>query len=748
MIGNVKLALSKLLIVFVLVVFVLASLPAASVRAAVINYYVDNTSSLGTCSDTLNDGKTSNHPFCTIGKASDLASPGDTITVMAGSYAEKVRPLNNGTAGNPITYSAGTGVTVTGSHDALGSDSAFRFTTKSYIVVQGFNVADTVDEGIYLFGCDHISILNNSVTSAGSPSGVLDRPGIYLYNTTDSTVSGNTTYLNSSHGIDVEGASSNIVVSNNTSYGNAYEAGRIANGIMIQGSSTNITVVHNTTYNNEDTGIGLNGTSHDNFIVGNLSYGNGDHGIDVSGSKNIRVVGNTISGNVTVGINLEGTDDAHNASGSTVQNNISVNNGINPPTGLPGNIRVDTLSEPGTTMDYNIIYQYGGGDILAQYIYGTTWYFSLADFKAANPAFETHGLQTNPLLVAPASPAVRPGTLGGHPTIQTGDFHISSTSPAIDSANSDAPGETAQDIEGTARVDVDTVANTGAGTRAYDDRGAYELDQAKLSQTISFTSTAPSNATVGVGSYTPTATATSGLPVTFTIDGAPSTVCTISSGVVTFTGIGTCTINANQAGNGSYYAAPQVQQSFAVKSNQTISFTSIAPTTAAVGGPTYTPTATSTSGLTVVFTIASASSSVCSISSGVVSFNGVGTCTINANQSGNGSYNPAPQVHQSFGVKRNQTITFTSTPPASTHIGSPTYRPTATASSGRTVVITIDGASSSVCTISSGVVSFIGLGTCIIDANQAGNSTYYPAPQVQQSISVTNYFIYFPVVLR
>ena len=63
-------------------------------------------------------------------------------------------------------------------------------------------------------------------------------------------------------------------------------------------------------------------------------------------------------------------------------------------------------------------------------------------------------------------------------------------------------------------------------------------------------------------------------------------------------------IDANQAGNANYNAAPQVQQSFTVnKGNQTISFTSTAPGSAAVGGATYTATATATSGLAVTFTI-------------------------------------------------------------------------------------------------------------------------------------------------
>ncbi len=54
----------------------------------------------------------------------------------------------------------------------------------------------------------------------------------------------------------------------------------------------------------------------------------------------------------------------------------------------------------------------------------------------------------------------------------------------------------------------------------------------------------------------------SGNPVTFS-SGAP-TVCSISGATVSFTGAGTCTIAANQAGNADYLSAPQVTQSFTV----------------------------------------------------------------------------------------------------------------------------------------------------------------------------------------
>jgi hypothetical protein len=261
-------------------------------------------------------------------------------------------------------------------------------------------------------------------------------------------------------------------------------------------------------------------------------------------------------------------------------------------------------------------------------------------------------------------------------------------------------------------------------------------------QSITFTSATPSGATVGGSTYTVAATATSGLAVSFSIDASSAGVCTISGSTVSFVGAGTCTIDANQAGNGAYQAAPQVQQSFAVTlASQTISFTSSPPGGADVGGPTYTVSATASSGLAVTFTIAAGSAGVCTISGSVVSFVGAGTCTIDANQAGNGTYQAASQVQQSFTVTAppppsTQSISFTSTPPAAAAIGGAAYTVSASASSGLAVTFTIDASSAGVCTISGTTVSFVGAGSCTIDANQAGNGSYQAAPQVQQSFVV------------
>jgi hypothetical protein len=43
-----------------------------------------------------------------------------------------------------------------------------------------------------------------------------------------------------------------------------------------------------------------------------------------------------------------------------------------------------------------------------------------------------------------------------------------------------------------------------------------------------------------------------------------------------------------------------------------------------------------------------------------------------------------------------------------------------------------------VCTLSGSTVAYDGSGTCTIDANQAGNSTYAAAPQARLTITVSD----------
>lgn len=85
----------------------------------------------------------------------------------------------------------------------------------------------------------------------------------------------------------------------------------------------------------------------------------------------------------------------------------------------------------------------------------------------------------------------------------------------------------------------------------------------------------------------------------------------------------------------------------------------------------------------------------------------------------------------------NQTIIFTSSPPMTPIVGS-TYQMSANGGgSGNPVEFSVDTASSSnACTISSKTVSFTAQGTCIIDANEAGNTSYNAAAQASQTVTV------------
>jgi hypothetical protein len=289
---------------------------------------------------------------------------------------------------------------------------------------------------------------------------------------------------------------------------------------------------------------------------------------------------------------------------------------------------------------------------------------------------------------------------------------------------------------GTCLVDANQV---GDGS-TYGD--AEQVDQTiavgVIAQAIAFTTTAPTDATV-IGTYTPTATGgASGNLVTFSIDPGSASVCSVSSGVVTFNAVGTCKIDADQQGNSTYGDAPQVSQTIAVGViPQAILFTTIAPNAAIVTG-TYTPSASGGgSGNPVTFSIDPGSASVCTYSDGSVNFNAAGSCVIDARQEGNSTYGDAPQVSQTVAVSLvAQTIVISSSIPVGATVGG-TYTPVATGGSSEIpVTFSIDPTSTSVCSISSGVVTFAAAGTCLIDADEVGNGTYASAPQVDQTVAV------------
>lgn len=87
-----------------------------------------------------------------------------------------------------------------------------------------------------------------------------------------------------------------------------------------------------------------------------------------------RIVANTVSGNVTAGINLE-----QGSTGATVTDNVAVDNGIDSPRTY-GDIRVDSSSVAGTAMDHDRFFLAKPGTLL---VWNSMSYASLSVFRSA-----------------------------------------------------------------------------------------------------------------------------------------------------------------------------------------------------------------------------------------------------------------------------------------------------------------------------------------------------------------------------
>jgi parallel beta-helix repeat protein len=421
--------------------------------------YVDNGNP--NCTDT--GLGTQDQPFCTIGTAASRINPGQTVQVASGTYAGGITVPTSATATAPILFTAAPGASVT----LTGGANGFAISNKSYITINGFNISSTSGVGIFVQSSSNVTISNNHVSFAGQPVSGQTKSGIQLNTVRDSSVIGNTVDHNTSYGIYLNGSTRNLI-KDNESFNNAQQFARAASGIRLYNSTDN-TVDSNRSHNNEDTGIESFNGANNNLIVDNVTYDNGDHGIDNYAATGQRLIGNTSYHNVTAGINVEG-----GSTGATIANNISVDNGIASPR-THSDIRVDSASTTGTSMDYDLVNLTSPDTLL---IWNSVNYTSLSSFRAATGQ-ESHGIQGDPKWV----------------NVSGRDFHLSAGSPAIDAANSGVSGQPGVDVEGKNRVDDPLTLDTGSGPRSYDDRGAYELQAPQLDHI----SVSPANATIQAG---------------------------------------------------------------------------------------------------------------------------------------------------------------------------------------------------------------------------------------------------------
>jgi hypothetical protein len=346
----------------------------------------------------------------------------------------------------------------------------------------------------------------------------------------------------------------------------------------------------------------------------------------------------------------------------------------------------------------------------------------------------------------PTSPVIYSGTSVNVPLSATGGASGNAVVFTIDGSST-----------GTGTISGSTLTVTSVGTFVIDANQAGNTDytaapqvqrtvvaNAPTPQAINFTQpTTPVTYSSGLTIPLVATGGASGNPVVFTIDGSSTGTGTISGSTLTVTAVGSFVIDANQAGNSSYSAAPQVQRTEVVnQATQAITFTQPNSPVVYSGTSVNVPLSATggASGNAVVFTIDSSSTGTGTISGSTLTVTSVGTFVIDANQAGNTNYSAATQVQRTVvaNAPGTQTINFTQPATPVTYSSGLTIPLVATGgASGNAVVFTIDGSSTGTGTISGSTLTVTAVGSFVIDANQAGNSSYSAAPQVQRTVVVS-----------
>ncbi|MFF4880982.1 hypothetical protein [Micromonospora sp. NPDC000668] len=343
-------------------------------------------------------------PFCTISAAAAVAEPGQIVLVHPGTeYRESVVISRSGTEGAPITFRAVNGpgesasvVKVGKRRGPSGNESAFTLRGVHDVVLDGFRASgEGTAEAVLVDGSSRI-ILDRLVASE------YEAPGR----------------------VRITGASADVTVSRGTFVGGS--------GLVV------------------DPGVRAALVTASTFTVS---------GITVRDAPGTKIVGNTLTTNCTLAVDVTGTSP-----GVSIRNNILETAGgalddaqaCRVPSQATA-VAVSAGSAAQTVADYNLIEPASGGPL---YRWGGTEYTSLPEFVAAT-GNGTHDIAANPRLSAV-------------PTYERPYYEISPNSPAVDSADATAEGVSRTDLLDNPHSDSPEVPNTGTGS-GYHDRGAVEV---------------------------------------------------------------------------------------------------------------------------------------------------------------------------------------------------------------------------------------------------------------------------------
>ncbi len=248
--------------------------------------------------------------------------------------------------------------------------------------------------------------------------------------------------------------SSDVTINSGAATGSA----RGMAAIQVTGASSNITIsrVAVTGFADVEVDQGVTGAVITDNTIDLTGPG---PAVLVTGAPGTDVTGNTLDTPCQTAVMVSGISP-----GAYLENNV-VETGGDPAhakacssTANATAFSVSAASLPQTVANYNLIDPVSGGPL---YSWGGTNYSSLAAFTAAT------GQGANDIAASPA--------LSDQYRINDVFWYtLTAASPAIDSADANAPGELPTDQLGNPRADDPSVPNTGTGSGYYD-RGAVEL---------------------------------------------------------------------------------------------------------------------------------------------------------------------------------------------------------------------------------------------------------------------------------
>ncbi|MFG2729037.1 PKD domain-containing protein [Streptomyces canus] len=284
------------------------------------------------------------------------------------------------------------------------------------------------------------------------------------------------------------------------------DATAATDGVSVDGASSDVTVSRSRIYDSHGNAVQVASGAHGVTVTTNELEGSRYAEIAVSGTATADLTGNTLDDACGPALTIDG------GSSATVENNVFTGTGQSmvcpAPTAPVLSVAADSAAS--VTADYNAFAPDNGR---TEYSWGGTGYTTVAAFTAATGQ-------------------------GAHDLDDVGYAYPDATnenSPVIDSADADAPGELATDVNGAPRVDDPLVADTGTGAHTTYDRGAFERQD-----TLSVLGGATPSSGIGPLSVSVTPggakTGSWGLPLTYTVDfGDGSPAVTDASGTVTHT---------------------------------------------------------------------------------------------------------------------------------------------------------------------------------------------------------------------